>query len=547
MAVVAALLLPVAFSSELYHSFWAPKAAVTLLLLGPGLVAVARLARGGDLAARLALLFVGAAAASTAASRLPMATLVGGANWGTGLLFVAALVAAWGLGATAGPERRRQIAGAVVAAALVNAAVAWMQAAELVPPSLESPDRSSGLMGNPVHLGALLAGGLWLVCCRTAHRRLGWWAGAVALLAGGAQLSGGRSALGLTVLVLAAAVRRAGWRRALAVLAASTLGMVAASAWAVDAAVTASDRTVGAPTRQLDVRGGLWRMGAQATQERPILGWGPGRYLEATGPRMTAEVSEGGVNGAIDAHNWVVEYATTTGLLGLALLGAWMLVSVRRRTGPLLGFVGVAALFTLFEPQSVSLTPLALLALGASYRPSAGSADGPPAVGWRVAGAVGLAASVVAAGALLVGEVRLRQATLDTSPERYARAASLLPAWPEVSQAGSRIEAFHGLHDEAHAGKALALARQATRRDPTSAEAWANLSSLELKWGSDAAARLAADAALDRNPWMAGALVVRALSAEAVGDVPARDDSCRRLVVLGKTAPLCGGPATVDP
>jgi hypothetical protein len=41
------MLLPVAFSSELYHSFWAPKAAVALLLLGPGLVAVARLARGG--------------------------------------------------------------------------------------------------------------------------------------------------------------------------------------------------------------------------------------------------------------------------------------------------------------------------------------------------------------------------------------------------------------------------------------------------------------------------------------------------------------------
>ena len=545
--MVAALLLPVAFSSELYHSFWAPKAALTLLLLGPGLVAVARLALGGDVAARLATLFLGAAAASTAASQLPTATLVGGANWGTGLLFVAALAAAWGLGATAGPERRRQIAGALVAAALVNAVVAWMQAAELVPPSLESADRSSGLMGNPVHLGALLAGGLWLVCCRTAdRRRLGCWAGAVALLAGAAQLSGGRSALGLTVLVLAAAVRRAGWRRALVVLAASTLGMIAASAWAADAAVTASDRTVGAPTRQLDVRGGLWRMGAEATLERPILGWGPGRYLEATGPRMTAEVSEGGVNGASDAHNWVVEYATTTGLLGLGLLGAWLVASVRRRTGPLLGFAGVAALFTLFEPQSVSLTPLALLALGASYRPSRAGTDAPPAAGWRVAGAVGLAASVVAAGVLLLGEVRLREATLDTSPERYGRAAALLPAWPEVSQAGSRIEAYHGLHDGAHARQAVALARQATRRDPTSAEAWANLSSLELKWGSDAAARRAAERALDRNPWMAGALVVRALAAEAAGDLPARDDSCRRLEVLGKTAPLCGGPATVD-
>ena len=542
------MLLPVAFSSELYHSFWAPKAAVALLLLGPGLVAVARLARGGELAARLAVLFLGAATAATAASRLPMATLVGGANWGTGLLFVAALVAAWGLGATAGPAQRRQMATAVVAGALVNAAVAWLQAAEMVPPALDSPGRSSGLMGNPVHLGALVAGGLWLVCCRSAERRLlGWWTGAVALLAGAAQLSGGRSALGLTVLVLAAAVRRSGWRRAVVVLAASGVGMFAASAWAADSAVTASDRTVGAPTRQLDVRGGLWRMGAEATLERPVLGWGPGRFLEATGHRTTPEVSEGGVNVAADAHNWVVEYATTTGLLGLGLLAAWLLASVRRRTGPLLGFAAVAALFTLFEPQSVGLTPLALLALGASYRRSPGGADAPPALGWRVVSALGLAASVAAAGVLLVGEAGLRQATLDTSPPRYAEAAALLPAWPEVSQAGSRIEAFHGLHDEAHARKAVALARQATRRDPTSADAWANLATLELKWGSDAAARHAAERALDRNPWSAGALLVRAVSAESAGDASTRDDSCRRLDALGKYPPVCGGPATVGP
>lgn len=518
-----------------------------LVLLGPGLVAVARMARAGDRAARLAAGFLAAAAASTAASDLPMASLTGAANWGTGLVFVAALVAAWGLGATAGPGRRRQVAGAVVAAAVVNAAVAWLQAGDLVPPSLESDGRSAGLMGNPVHLGALLAGALWLVCCRTAtRRRLGWWAPVVAVLAGGAQLSGGRSALGLTVLVLAAGLRRAGWRRAVAVLAASAAGMLAASSWAGDGALTASDRTVGAPTRQMDVRAGLWRMGAEAVLERPLLGWGPGRFAEATSPRTTPTVSEGGVVRALDAHNWVVEYATTTGGVGLALLAAWLVAAARRRTGPLAGFAAVAGLFTLFEPQSVSLTPLALLAMGASYRSSAGCAAGPPGAAWRATSAAGVVASVLAAGVLVVGEMRLRQATLDTSPGRYAEAAALLPAWPEVSQAGSRIAAFHGLHDGAHARAALALATQAARRDPTSADAWTNLAVLELKWGSAATARRAAGRALDRNPWSAGALLAGAMAA-GDGDATTREDNCRRLAVLGKYPPVCGRPATFLP
>ncbi|HVM02624.1 MAG TPA: O-antigen ligase family protein, partial [Acidimicrobiales bacterium] len=520
--------------------------AVCLVLLGPGLVALARLARRGERAAHLAALFVAAAALSTAWSHRPWAALTGAANWGTGLVFVAALAAAWALGAAAGDERRRQVATALVAAAVVNAAVAWLQARGLVPPALESEGRSGGLMGNPVHLGALAAGGLWLVCARVAHRgRLGWGAAAVAVLAGAAQLSGGRSALGLSGLVLLVVLRRAGWRRGAAILAASAVGFLAASAWVGGGAATASERTVGSPTRQLDVRAGMWRMGAEAALERPLLGWGPGRFEEATSPRTTAVVSEGGVSAVADAHNWVVEYAVTTGAVGLVLLGGWLALAGRGATGPLAGFAALVGLFTLFEPQSVALTPLALLALGASYRRRRPLPA--PTAGWRASAAAALAAGVAAAAVLLAGEARLHDAQLDTSPASWARAAALLPAWPEVSAIGSRIEAFHGLHDQAHAEAALGLARQATRRDPSSARAWAGLARLELKWGSDAAAVRAAERALERNPWSAEALLVRAVLAERAGDDVARGDGCRRLAAVGKTPPVCGGRATFDP
>ena len=546
--MVAALLLPLAFSPELYHSFWAPKAAVALLVLGPGLVALARLARAGSRPALLAACFVAVAAVATAGSEHPVASLTGGANWGTGLLFVAAAVGAWALGASAGEQRRRQVATALVAAALVNAVVAWLQARGLVPPSLDSTGRSSGLMGNPVHLGALAAGALWLVGGRVAAssaRRAAPWIAAAAVLAGAAQLSGGRSAVGLTALVLVALVPRIGWRRGAVLAVAAFVGLLAASAWAADGAVTGSARAVTQTTRQMDARGSLWRTSAGAVLERPLLGVGPGRFHAATSPRAEPAVSEGGVNAYADAHNWVVEYAVTTGLLGLLVLLAWLVTAARSSGGPLAGFAAVAGVFMLVEPQSVSLTPLALLALGASCRRAPPST--PAGTGWRTASTAGLLAGAAAAAVLLAGELGLRQATLDTSPSRYADAAALLPPWADVSRVGARISAFHGLHDDDARRQALVLARQATRRDPADPAAWSELAKLELAWGTDAGTARAVDRALERHPWQADALLVRAVLAERTGDAATGADSCRRLAVLHRTPPVCGGPATVAP
>ena len=546
--MVAAFLLPLAFSPVLYHSFWAPKAAVALVLVGPGLVALARLARDGSGAASLAACFVAVAAVATAVSEHPVASLTGGANWGTGLVFVAAAVGAWALGVAAGEQRRRQVATALVAAALVNAVVAWLQARGLVPPSLESAGRSSGLMGNPVHLGALAAGALWVVGQRVASASAGRgapWLAAVALLAGAAQLSGGRSAVGLTALVLVLLVRRLGWRRSAVVAAAAVLGFLAASAWAAEGAVTGTGRAVTQTTRQLDVRSSLWRTSARTVADRPLVGAGPGRFHAATSPRVEPVVSEGGVSAYADAHNWAVEYAVTTGLVGLLALLGWLAAAARSSRGPLAGFAAVAGLFMLVEPQSVSLTPLALLALGASSRRPASSTPAGP--GWRTASTAGLVAGVVAAGVLLAGEFGLRQATLDTSPERYADAAVLLPPWADVSRMGARISAFHGLHDEGGQRQALALARQATRRDPADPAAWSDLARLELKWGTDAGTARAVDRALERHPWQADALLIRAVLAERTGDAATRAESCRRLATLHRTPPVCGGPATVAP
>lgn len=547
LAVVAAFLLPVAFSPEVFHLFWAPKAAVCLLITGPGLVALVHLVARRSGAALLAALFLAAAAASTMVSGSAMAALVGAANLGTGLVFVAALVGAWALGVVSTDERRRQIAMALVAAAVVNAVVAFLQARGMAPVSIESPGRSFGLMGNPVYLGGLSAAAVALLAGLIGRRR---WSllGLVplALIAGAAQLSGCRSAVGLTVLAVLAALRGAGARRGAVLVAAVAVGFLAATSWAGAAAVTGSSRVVGAEsTAQFDTRLGFWKIGAEAVLERPLLGWGPGRFEAATSPRSTAALSEGGVNVYKDAHNWVVEYGVTTGLVGLGLLLAWLVVAGRAAAGPLVGFAAVTGLFMLVEPLSVGIAPLALLALGASTRAPASPVPSRP--GWRATVALSLVGGVLAGGVLLAGEAFLHHGRLDTSPSAVRRGASLLPAWADVSRLGARTESFAGLHSQEHRQRALELARQATRRDPDDPAAWSYLGQLELVWGTDEGAARAIDRALDRNPWYAEGLQRSAVLGQRTGDRARVTDACRRLAVVGKVPKVCGGAAPVSP
>lgn len=545
LAVAVAFLLPVAFSPETYYKFWAPKAAVCLLLLIPGLVALGRLVRAGSKAAIVAALFVVAAGISTLLSDRPILSLVGLANWGTGSLFVAGLAAAWALGSVISDRRREQVVLAIIGAALVNAVVAWLQARGFVPPALESPGRSGGLLGHPVHLGALCAGALWLVGDRIGRARGHvLWAAPIVLIAGAAQLSGGRSAAGLAFLAVVAAVWRSGLSsvggrtRAAVIVVAAVVGFALGPA-GVEGAVLGSARVAGAETatHEVGLRVDVWRIGLEASLDRPVLGWGPGRVQAATSTHYTPEVAGGGLFAWQDPHNWIVEYAVTTGALGLLLLVAWLVLAARTSRGPLAGFAATIGLFMLVEPQTVGLVPLAMLALGAANRdrPVVGVLSGSRA--HRLAILAGSVPFVAAALVLLVGQVFMYHASLDTSVASFNKAHSLLPPWPEVSYVGSRTEAFYGLHSERHATRSLALAREATRRDPADTRMWSYLGFIELKWGTKTGAATAFDRALERNPWAADGLRGRVVLAEALGDEVTLRDSCKRLRIL-KQEPL---------
>ncbi len=542
LALSAAGLLTLAFWPLAFHVYWAPKAAVCLVLVGPGLVALAGQLVGRSRSAWLAAGFLAWAGVSTLMSRSPTMALIGGVNAGTGLIFVAVLVGCWSLGREVEGARRRQLAGVIVGAAVANALVAWFQARGLVPPALESPGRAAGFTGNPVHLGAICAGALWLAAGRAGRERghLGWLL-AVGALAGGTQLSGGRAAFVVGAVAVLLGIREAGLRRRAVIIAAAAAGVVLFPIGA-EGALLASGRSVGADAgAQVGLRLDLWRIGLEALGDRPLVGYGPGRFEAATSPRLSASLAGSGTANWTDAHNWVVEYAVTTGVVGLLLAGAWLAAAARRARGPLAGFALLAGAYLLVEPQSVVLTPLILLALGAS---GPGPPPRPGAERWWTLARVGAGLMGLGpAGLLLAGEVFLERGFTDASRRDFSRAHRVLPPWPEVSVVGSRIESFRAIEgrSEERRRTALSLAREATRRDPAHAGNWARLASLEVVWGGQDRAEAAVGRALERNPWNALALRTRIDLAQRRGDGRTLEETCRRLGRLRTPPAPCPG------
>lgn len=294
-------------------------------------------------------------------------------------------------------------AGLAVSVAVAAAALAQALAPGLLPlPKLRPGEQPFGTLGNPGYLGAwmqataLLAAG-WCAtvllnalrapkpppATRAARRRqpppdpprpafrrfaagapaaavvaLALWtlalSGSMGALAG--LLAGAAVTVGL--LGLSAKSRRA--RRAVAIgmallaLLPASLGGVLAWRAASEGGlaplfgVQLLDRITNPRTLEISMgsRFDNWRSGVNAFAERPLLGWGTGNYLAASGRHAAPDFarylpSKGTVNEGQDhAHNMIIEEAATKGVAGLlAYLALWgwtaltVLRAVRRASG----------------------------------------------------------------------------------------------------------------------------------------------------------------------------------------------------------------------
>ena len=157
-----------------------PKVAVLLLFAAVGIVPAVRLLRGKPpcawWSARL-WLSSPVALVSTLLSTSPNIGFFGLYLWGTGWILWLGAVGAFAIGASLDPDDRRWLFGGLLVGALGNAVVAvWQVVANPPTPGLGLYDgtQADGLLGNPIHLEALMLGALALVLGRTCRSPWRW-------------------------------------------------------------------------------------------------------------------------------------------------------------------------------------------------------------------------------------------------------------------------------------------------------------------------------------------------------------------------------------
>ncbi|MEP6623045.1 MAG: O-antigen ligase family protein [Acidimicrobiia bacterium] len=530
--LIATLLLVIAVPLTLAQ-YWTPRAAIALLVIGPGLVVLTVAARARDHASIAGLVFVAVAGLSTLVSPAPGLALFGLYNHGTGLLFVAAVVAMWALGRRWSDVGARVFGSAVLVGAGVNAAMAWLQVSENYTGDLFAliDGRPPALLGNPVHASALFLGAFAIVVERwrvaPARRETSAVYLALAVLfASALELAGGRIGLVVLLGVLGVLGLRA-WRRVVPLAIAVAVGVLGTMAIAPDDSGAAS-RVAGSGSASFSGRIDRWEMGFAAFADRPVLGEGPGLYRRATSPHNTASAARafGSDTLNIDAHDVFVEYLVTTGLVGALAFTAWLVLAARGARGELAWFAGVGAVSLLFQPQFVGLTPVLALALGVAKR-------GPPVRISRPAKSVAIlivVTAVVAGVALVRGDMLLRNDTVDLDLRDARAAARALPIWPEPAarEAQAYRYAFHSDHRAGALADAVAAARVAHRRDPSDPGVSLALGGLELGSGHRTAARAAYADARRWDPFSAQALIALSAFAKADGDQRESERLCAR-------------------
>ncbi len=547
-AVVAiAGLLLVVVAPQVYATHWTPKAAILLVVIGPGLVALLTGAVARDRGSIAAVGFLVIAALATITSPAPLMSLVGLYNHGTGLLFVAAVVGMWALGRRLSTTAAGHLELVLIGAATLNAVMMWIQNSRAFNGGVFTliDGRPPGLLGNPVHSAALLLGAFalllerWRVASRApstvepGNAHAAALIGLGALFASALELSGGRIGLAVLVIVAVVGAFRIGWRRAAVLLVAVGLGLGVASV-AAEEGTGAAARVATSGNSPLAGRIDRWGMAEPAVRARPILGIGPGLYRRGTSRYATPAAARafGADRINIDAHNVVVEYAVTTGVLGVIALLGWLFLAARGARGALAWFAAAGAVSLLFQPQFIGLTPVLAFALGAAKGETRAPRPWPKPV---VTGAMALAllGAVVGVGLLRADGLENAAGTSHRAVDGRA-AVRALPIWPipDLTLANSYARvASTTVHAESWR-QAITATRAASRRDPSDPEALNNLGELELAHGSLTRARRAYEAARLWNPQSVVSRLGLARVEMQAGNQRASDRWCRAVRAL---------------
>jgi len=518
-AAIGAAALCVAFSPKVNSATFTPKYAIVLVFAAVGIVPLARLCRAGAplrWPARAACAFLAVALVSALVSPSPNIGIFGLYLWGSGWLLWLGAAGAFAIGASLGPADRRVLFGGLLIGSLANALIAVYQNVANVPAAglaLFANKQADGFLGNPIHLEALLLGGLALALGRTCRSPLRWGA-VVLLLAVGLEFTLERFALVILALLVFYALYSYGVRRGgpFALLIGAGYGI----AYLAGGSDLGSRVTAGTSETTFGLRLRVWLQGAHYVLHHPLLGAGPGQLRTAMDSTATLSFFQKVLAGRVltDGHDLFVEVAVTTGLLGLVCFLVWF--GGAARMAPRSCFLGFAAAMFgvgLVEPLNIAILPLAFLGLGAATavrsRPAGADEtsirlvdrhtariDGSPGKERGVARysfittLVALAVAIFLGVTMVTGDVYMLRAQDFRLNHPFNLAAAkdanrLLPYWPDSAQQVAQVEAFESIEPTSFNPAILAESRRwvaiAVSRDPRNPDLWTLLAGADAE------------------------------------------------------------------
>ena len=538
-AAIAAAALCLAFSPKVGSVTFTPKFAVLLLFAAVGIVPLARLVMTRSplrWPARAAAAFLVVSLVSALVSPSPNIGFFGLYLWGTGWLFWLGAAGAFAIGASLGSKDRQWLFAGLLVGALGNALIAVFQIIKDLPTpglSLFDGNQADGLLGNPIHLEALLLGALALVLGRACRAPLRWSA-VVLLLAVGLEFTFERFALVVLALLVLYALYAHGLRRGGIFTLLIALGygigyLGGGSGLGSRVSSGTSETTFGLRLR-------VWLQGARYVLHHPLVGSGPGQLRTAMDSSAMLSFYQHVLVGRIltDGHDVFVEVAVTTGLLGLGCFLVWLLGAARAaRSCAFLGFGGAMIAVELVEPINVAILPLAFLALGAAtavrLRPEAIPGKTPQPADANVEQSVGgkfsertvapyaqvttviaLVLALFLGTTMVAGDAYMFRGTNSGPGRPFNLAAAkdanrLLPYWPDPALEIAQIKAFDSLNSVSAARTDLAEARQwtavAASRDSKNPETLTLLAGADAEIKAFALARTEYYRALSCDKW----------------------------------------------
>ncbi len=542
-AAVGSAVLCLAFSPKVSSATFTPKFAVVLLFAAVGIVPLARFVKARSplrWPARALVAFLAVALVSALVSTSPNIGIFGLYSWGEGFLLWLGAAGAFAIGASLGPNDRRWLYAGLLVGALGNALVAISQIVgnfQTGGLALFDATQADGLLGNPIHLEALLLGALALILGRACRSPLRWGV-AVLLLAVALEFTSERFALAVLVSLVLYALYSYGARRG------GTFALLIGVGYAI--AYRSGGSGLGARVTSVSsatpfgVRPRVWLAGARYVLHHPLLGVGPGQFRAAMDSTASLSLFQNVLAGRIltDGHDIFIEVGVTTGVLGLACFLIWLLGAARTAARcTFLGFAAAMAAVELVEPINVAVLPLSLLGLGAAtavclrHGETAESTSGLPeseeATGTLSAGKgatapyarvitlVAVAMALFLGVTMVLGDAYMFSGTNHGPGQPFNLAAAkdanrLLSYWPDSALEIAQIEAF----DSITAGRAGAAALLESRhwtavavsRDSSNPRLWTLLAGADVELKAYGLGRTEYYRALSCDKWYTQAL-----------------------------------------